>query len=44
MGLSAKFGVGGGIVAIVSYEMVIVVWSSELDDVGNSFAGIVVFE
>lgn len=39
-----KFGVGGGIVAIVLYEMVIVVWSLELDDVGNLFVGIVVFE
>lgn len=40
VGLPAKSGVGGGIVAIVPHEMAIAVWSPELDDAGNSLAGI----
>ncbi len=36
VGLPAKSGVGGGIVAIVPQEMAIAVWSPELDDAGNS--------
>lgn len=44
VGLPAKSGVGGGIVAIVPHEMAIAVWSSELDDAGNSLAGIAVLE
>lgn len=32
VGLPAKSGVGGGIVAIVPHEMAIAVWSPELDD------------
>lgn len=44
VGLPAKFGVGGGIVAIVLHEMAIAVWSLELDDAGNLLAGIAVFE
>ncbi len=32
VGLPAKSGVGGGIVAIVPQEMAIAVWSPELDD------------
>lgn len=42
--LPAKSGVGGGIVAIVPHEMAIAVWSPELDDAGNSLAGIAVLE
>ena len=44
LGLPAKSGVGGGIVAIVPHEMAIAVWSPELDDAGNSLAGIAVLE
>lgn len=40
VGLPAKSGVGGGIVAIVPNEMAIAVWSPELDDAGNSLAGV----
>ena len=44
VGLPAKSGVGGGIVAIVPNEMAIAVWSPELDDAGNSLAGVAVLE
>ncbi|WP_342320721.1 glutaminase B [Kosakonia sp. BYX6] len=44
VGLPAKSGVGGGIVAIVPHEMAIAVWSPELDDAGNSLAGVAVLE
>jgi glutaminase len=44
VGLPAKSGVGGGIVAIVPQEMAIAVWSPELDAAGNSLAGIAVLE
>lgn len=44
VGLPAKSGVGGGIVAVVPHEMVIAVWSPELDEAGNSLAGIAVLE
>ena len=44
VGLPAKSGVGGGIVAIVPQEMVIAVWSPELDEAGNSLAGIALLE
>ena len=44
VGLPAKSGVGGGIVAIVPHEMAICVWSPELDDAGNSLAGIAMLE
>lgn len=44
VGLPAKSGVGGGIVAIVPHEMVIAVWSPELDEAGNSLAGIALLE
>ncbi|MBV8044678.1 glutaminase B [Pluralibacter sp.] len=44
VGLPAKSGVGGGIVAIVPHEMAIAVWSPQLDDAGNSLAGIAVLE
>ncbi|AVY99001.1 MULTISPECIES: glutaminase B [Lelliottia] len=44
VGLPAKSGVGGGVVAIVPHEMAIAVWSPELDDAGNSLAGVAVLE
>lgn len=44
VGLPAKSGVGGGIVAIVPQEMAIAVWSPELDAAGNSLAGAAVLE
>lgn len=44
VGLPAKSGVGGGIVAIVPHEMAIAVWSPELDPTGNSLAGIAALE
>ncbi len=44
VGLPAKSGVGGGIVAIVPHEMVICVWSPALDEAGNSLAGIATLE
>ena len=44
VGLPAKSGVGGGIVAIVPNEMAIAVWSPELDEAGNSLAGVAVLE
>jgi glutaminase len=39
VGLPAKSGVGGGIVAIVPNVMSVVVWSPGLDEKGNSLAG-----
>ena len=39
VGLPAKSGVGGGIVAIIPDEMSIAVWSPGLDGNGNSLAG-----
>jgi glutaminase len=39
VGLPAKSGVGGGIVAVVPGEMTIAVWSPELDEAGNSVLG-----
>ena len=39
VGLPAKSGVGGGIVAVVPGEMTIAVWGPELDEVGNSVTG-----
>ncbi|WNY87202.1 glutaminase B [Leclercia adecarboxylata] len=44
VGLPAKSGVGGGVVAIVPHEMAIAVWSPELDDAGNSLAGVTALE
>ncbi|MCK8514715.1 glutaminase [Methylonatrum kenyense] len=40
VGLPAKSGVGGGIVAIVPGHMCIAVWSPELDLSGNSVVGV----
>ncbi len=39
VGLPAKSGVGGGIVAVVPKVLSIVVWSPGLDEKGNSLAG-----
>ncbi|WP_368748680.1 glutaminase B [Enterobacter hormaechei] len=44
VGLPAKSGVGGGVVAIVPHEMAIAVWSPELDETGNSLAGVAALE
>lgn len=44
VGLPAKSGVGGGIIAIVPGSMSIAVWSPELDEYGNSLVGTVVLE
>ena len=39
VGLPAKSGVGGGIVAVVPDKMTLAVWSPELDRSGNSYVG-----
>lgn len=39
VGLPAKSGVGGGIVAIIPNKLVISVWSPELNQAGNSYIG-----
>ena len=39
VGIPAKSGVGGGIVAIIPGKFSICVWSPELDELGNSLAG-----
>ncbi len=44
VGLPAKSGVGGGVVAVVPHEMAIAVWSPELDEAGNSLAGVAALE
>lgn len=44
VGLPAKSGVGGGIIAIVPGELSIAVWSTELDTSGNSLAGTAALE
>ncbi len=44
VGMPAKSGVGGGIVAVVPGEMSIVVWSPALDHSGNSLAGTALLE
>ncbi len=44
VGLPAKSGVGGGIVALVPGLMSIAVWSPELDQFGNSLAGTAILE
>lgn len=40
VGLPAKSGVGGGIVAVMPGEFVLTVWSPELDRSGNSLVGV----
>lgn len=44
IGLPAKSGVGGGIVAVVPGKMSIAVWSPELDKYGNSYVGAAALE
>jgi glutaminase len=44
VGLPAKSGVGGGIVAIAPGRGVVAVWSPELDRVGNSLVGTIALE
>jgi glutaminase len=44
VGLPAKSGVGGGIVAVLPCELAICVWSPGLDHNGNSVAGVLALE
>jgi len=44
VGLPAKSGVGGGIVAVVPGELTVAVWSPGLDKKGNSLVGIKALE
>ena len=44
VGLPAKSGVGGGIVAVLPGEMAVCVWSPGLDSNGNSLAGTLALE
>ncbi|MCG8330434.1 MAG: glutaminase [Chitinophagales bacterium] len=44
VGMPGKSGVGGGIVAVIPEELAIAVWSPELNEHGNSKAGISVLE
>ena len=44
VGLPAKSGVGGGIVALVPGELAVAVWSPGLDATGNSLAGTMALE
>ncbi len=44
VGMPAKSGVGGGIVAVIPGEMSIAVWSPALDRSGNSLAGTALLE
>jgi len=44
VGLPAKSGVGGGIVAVVPHKMSIAVWSPALNKYGNSHAGTLALE
>jgi glutaminase len=44
VGLPAKSGVGGGIIAVLPGEFSVAVWSPELDPSGNSMAGGVALE
>ncbi|PLZ03931.1 glutaminase [Burkholderia sp. WAC0059] len=44
VGLPAKSGVGGGIVAVLPGEMAVCVWSPGLDPTGNSLAGTLALE
>ncbi|MCK5907914.1 MAG: glutaminase [Flavobacteriales bacterium] len=44
IGIPAKSGVGGGIVALVPGELTVTVWSPGLDKKGNSLAGIKALE
>lgn len=44
VGLPAKSGVGGGILAVIPGRATVCVWSPALDAVGNSYAGTVALE
>jgi len=44
VGMPGKSGVGGGIVAIIPGELVVCVWSPELNSYGNSLAGTAALE
>ncbi|WP_297911855.1 glutaminase [Thiomonas sp.] len=44
VGLPAKSGVGGGILAVLPGEMAVCVWSPGLDANGNSYAGVEALE
>lgn len=44
VGLPAKSGVGGGIVAVMPREFCVAVWSPELDRAGNSLVGVAALE
>ncbi|QIZ75713.1 glutaminase B [Ferrimonas lipolytica] len=44
VGMPGKSGVGGGIIAVVPGEMSVCVWAPELDENGNSLAGIAMLE
>lgn len=44
VGMPAKSGVGGGIIAIIPNKMSIAVWSPGLDSIGNSLAGTAALE
>lgn len=44
VGIPAKSGIGGGIVAVVPGRFSICVWSPELDELGNSCAGTMALE
>ncbi len=44
MGLPAKSGVGGGIVAVLPGEFSLAVWSPELNAAGNSVLGMKAME
>ncbi len=44
VGVPAKSGVGGGILAIVPGEMAVAVWSPALDKQGNSYVGVKALE
>ena len=44
VGLPAKSGVGGGIAAIIPQKLSVVVWSPELNALGNSLVGIQALE
>ncbi|NUQ23335.1 MAG: glutaminase [Saprospiraceae bacterium] len=44
VGMPGKSGVGGGIVAVIPGELAIAVWSPELNEHGNSLAGIKALE
>jgi glutaminase len=44
VGLPAKSGVGGGIVAVVPDRMCIATWAPELDLSGNSYIGVLALE